>query len=1184
MTLYQPIYRYRVSVPRSEDPTESTVMRPISGAAHGDFFSVATKTIPGYAIDLPGSETTNYLIVNPVSSWPTTELTLSVWARFDGTITTTGRAFVSYSDGTQHNQIILIADGTTGFLSFWLDGVAHTGTVNIADGGWHHILVRWRSSDGRKQAFVDGTLDINVTDQVGYSITGGGAFVIGQEQDALGGGFAANQAWPGPVTYIRVWDRYLENGALTNRQDLVLEWRFDEGTGTVLTDSSSGGNDGTKNGSAPWLQGGPLDFKGYLAEIPRGRRGELDVLRARLSTGRLTLRNIDKRVGTDPDDNLTRWVTAFTGSTTGRDRLRGNLVLVEESLDGGATWDAFYTGRIVGWTTDRTTVALTLRDLADDLNRRVFVGTPAALLTGSTLPYLIPLGLPIAYGGKLAIARLEVAYSSGSGKTRSIEVRNTSLGVNHPGNVVTKELTDGAEKAFVASSLEGYTLREQTRLTYTGAASGQFLIDAIVTRPGPRGKRIVSQFIVRELDSSDPDYLAFPGSDENATAAVLYAGPPTEGRPLYVNNKHPAEMLEDLLLGRYGRLDGNGDPLWTYPMDVAAFTTFKADLTFKTGRWTIESEESLSGWAEEQLGQAFGLGYRIDPNGHVTPVDLRVPTGLAPPTITQSDLVAVPAPVWENAGEPITEVRATWFTENTLQQQTIENKEDEIPALPTSRISQKDQILEIIELNALADLGDKVFAFEANGYRTFETELAFGTIRSAWNRRQLEARLQDILRVYARGANVAVFSTRRAASVSGANLCLPGDFRIVDVDELPDPSTNLRGGPRLMRCVSREEQGPAIRFKFLDSGINVTAGVPTYSTLALTTGDEQHAVTHTVAPNTDDDAIEIQYAITATSVSTRPAESSELWTYATTVFTTASTTRDTGQLPAGVRVWGRIRSIPRGAFSKIRQPSAWVFPSTPSVGYVDTSALAVPTGTSESNVTNEGALLAWSVGSATLPVEVLFGPDGGPLVSIAVLPAGSTQVPVGGLTQNTTYDWEVRHRDRNGSVGASAADTFTTLNVAGTPAPATGPPIILIGANERGIKGIDPDRFGDELITGVYLELRPTDATLGMVLEQSSVTAGSNVVEVARIEPGYATFVRLLPIDGVSYFFRTKHIGPNFDESASAFSAWSADATPSILPDGILEMAPYTGNAGINSAQPEALIAPVGTDKWGVLE
>ena len=57
-----------------------------------------------------------------------------------------------------------------------------------------------------------------------------------------------------------------------------------------------------------------------------------------------------------------------------------------------------------------------------------------------------------------------------------------------------------------------------------------------------------------------------------------------------------------------------------------------------------------------------------------------------------------------------------------------------------------------------------------------------------------------------------------------------GTLHLLTFTTLPDPTTNLRGGTRLVRCLERVERGIGIDFTFLDLGSSGTATAPTLAT------------------------------------------------------------------------------------------------------------------------------------------------------------------------------------------------------------------------------------------------------------------------------------------------------------------------------------------------------------------
>lgn len=193
-----------------------------------------------------GATTARYLIRNPVGTWPTTNLTVEYWGRLDTGLShsQTNNGF-SYARSTQANEVLCNVDQSAGNWrqGLFINGASVLDTVDYPDdNAYHHLAWTWRSSDGAWAMYLDGALAASGTGlQTGYSIAGGGALVLGQDQDSLGGGFDSTQAWKGELDDVRVYDRVLSadeiaahyNGVFTNEANLVGAWNFDgPGIGT----------------------------------------------------------------------------------------------------------------------------------------------------------------------------------------------------------------------------------------------------------------------------------------------------------------------------------------------------------------------------------------------------------------------------------------------------------------------------------------------------------------------------------------------------------------------------------------------------------------------------------------------------------------------------------------------------------------------------------------------------------------------------------------------------------------------------------------------------------------------------------------------------------------------------------------------------------------------------------------
>jgi pentaxin family protein len=215
-----------------------------------------------------GATIGRYLIRNPVGTWPTTSLTVEYWGRLDTGLSTseTNNGF-SYARSAQANEILCNVDTSGGN---WRQGLFINGTAVLDvdnypnDHAWHHLAWTWRSSDGAWVMYLDGVQVASGSGlQTGYSIAAGGAVVLGQDQDSLGGGFDATQAWKGELDEVRVYSRVLSGteiaehfaGTFSDETGLVGYWTFNYPTGNLLS------NPGGESGSVGWITGAGMTIE-----------------------------------------------------------------------------------------------------------------------------------------------------------------------------------------------------------------------------------------------------------------------------------------------------------------------------------------------------------------------------------------------------------------------------------------------------------------------------------------------------------------------------------------------------------------------------------------------------------------------------------------------------------------------------------------------------------------------------------------------------------------------------------------------------------------------------------------------------------------------------------------------------------------------------------------------------------
>ncbi len=217
--------------------------------------------------------------------------TIALWIRTSTDFT--GDAMVYYGSHTGTNED---GDGNGGAtemhlnfnsseqLEFFMDGEG-TGSNNVnfqtsssyADGNWHHVVAAWDVDQSLAYMYVDGNQVDSKTDY--YSDTRD-AF---DQVMRLGRPGANSKYYTGDIDEVSSWDRMLtvsEIRALYNSAsspvgssiaaELLANHQFEEGTGSVVADSSGNGNNGALGA------GGAEPSRGYVG----GTESPIDKIQA----------------------------------------------------------------------------------------------------------------------------------------------------------------------------------------------------------------------------------------------------------------------------------------------------------------------------------------------------------------------------------------------------------------------------------------------------------------------------------------------------------------------------------------------------------------------------------------------------------------------------------------------------------------------------------------------------------------------------------------------------------------------------------------------------------------------------------------------------------------------------------------------------------------------------------------
>ncbi|XP_060818726.1 sushi, von Willebrand factor type A, EGF and pentraxin domain-containing protein 1-like isoform X1 [Bombus pascuorum] len=163
-----------------------------------------TELFSDYTIRFSKSGTTDYISMKG----PTinlSKLTTCLWLQSKDTFNY--GTVLSYATRYYDNAFTLTDYNG---LVIYLNGEKVITDIKVNDGHWHFVCFTWESENGSWNIFIDGLLrDNGIYLSKGSSIQGNGTFVIGQEQDRVGGGFSELESFLGKLTLLDIWSTVL---------------------------------------------------------------------------------------------------------------------------------------------------------------------------------------------------------------------------------------------------------------------------------------------------------------------------------------------------------------------------------------------------------------------------------------------------------------------------------------------------------------------------------------------------------------------------------------------------------------------------------------------------------------------------------------------------------------------------------------------------------------------------------------------------------------------------------------------------------------------------------------------------------------------------------------------------------------------------------------------------------------
>lgn len=917
----------------------------------------------------------------------------------------------------------------------------------------------------------------------------------------------------------------------------------------------------------------------YL-DAPTGRTGTIDALTKKRTIGAMTVRVGDVRTG-GSGSNAVRWLTAFLGDASGGNQLHGRLARLEQSLDGGATWAPFFTGRI-----DRTKLAgrlvyeLTLQDLGVDLTDDVYVSAPAqvaAVIAYASLPPAAPLGLLTPYADFPATQPLRGTVQTPTAKEiQGYPAGTVRIDVDRgygdlARTIVTQAVLDLARRVAGRKTLATFTA-QRPRAAIAAAGTGAYGAFHIALFPPFRNTSLTSVYVTPIAGGA-----AAPAA---GTLCDFYLYDPTVGptdrTPLLFNDVHPATLIKHLALGYFGRLDANGAAIRPLAID-ASVTALEADASFALVR-DRKVKSAKRNEEIEAVCRRAQLAYDITADGKLALIDLRRRATIAAAVaLTDADL-ADPntAPAWDYGRTgAVTALEATIYAEvqipaealpapfqSTLKWPPIKGGSpvktlEEFPDVPAVGVAEVGEIPVVVPFigTRSGDYTPRSQKLDVTSFRyragdahaaqqsTAADEQLGGQPRLVALEAELVRLAEELKGPY--GQAPCTVDLVYARSSAAAAQVQPGMYVQLLHTALPDPATNQRGGARLGLVLSVTDDHLTRKVRCLDAGANAVAVPPVVGALVLN-ADGTVGVPITV--NAAGEPVTVEVNVTTTAVGGRPADADANWRLWANGLT-ASGTVVLARLPAGARIWVRARSAPGGG-TGYKLPSGWAYPSAP--GYVDITVLPPPSAVA---VTPGGdvADVTWTLGDAALEVEVLLVQGAAPAAWTDAMrvdpiePAGTVQRQLVGLTPGTQYTVGVRHRDTHGGASAVAQATFVTTAARALAAPTRA---TVFGGGYRLF-------LGRPLLGGTY-GLAVAAAEIPGTVEFSVAVEtgiGTNVYgafavvgSVPSVPGDWTKWTGNAPRDRLKRQLRARHIDPSGLATPSAYTTPLAVNPWSVLP------------------------------------
>lgn len=770
--------------------------------------------------------------------------------------------------------------------------------------------------------------------------------------------------------------------------------------------------------------------------IPKGERGAFDLKNAGSSVGTYKVEILDKRTG---DGNSNRWVSAFIGTSSGLLSLVGRKAFIEETVNGGTTWEPFFVGRIN--TVDLSNplvISLTIADSLELLKQKLFTTRPR--VDYAVFKSLLPLGLigDLSNGDDTAkiaqVTGLRIGTVGGGGNGRLITLSTEAL--NSADNFWPFESTEdfaAAPNVPIRGTNGSYSVPPLRSMIQVGSSFYHYQIEYMARPYNWRNTKEaytpIEKIQLRALSTNDPDYSPLTAIDGNLVAIKrlwvyrLIADDGQKINTMWIQGS-PYTIAHDMLQGKFFPSSSLSVSI---AVDSGSLVSLASSQPLPRAVFRVDAAVDAASFLEDNILKPYNLGYTIEPvvssgvaTSQVRFFSTRQPTSSSLSslvTLDGTDVIADSAKEW-SSNAPIGGVDATFYMENlagiTKTTRNVSISPDieavretayTIVLIPSS-IDSVDASYkrEVIDMNGVRGVDRNTLALGGNA--SLENTTAYGVISA-----QARRFATEYFNRRKSGIPSVRLSTLRSTKTSGIRV---GDFIAVEVEQLPNQAIHARGGSRICQVLQKVPNGLRVDFELIDSGVNATMLTPTLGTV---TSPSVNTIEFDVT-TAEKAVIEVEAAFVVSGGSVPSASSLSWLLIERTLVDSTTDTITIASVPEGRRAFVRIRSTAPDT-SALKLSSPWVTSSG-----IDVANLAAPTSVSVGSITSRAATVSWVNTESDYPLEVwLASPTGTPDTQVTALPAGSSSYRLRGLDRNPSPNHRVGVRYVDAVAGFSGFAT-----------------------------------------------------------------------------------------------------------------------------------------------------------------